>query len=249
VLVGADGLHSRVRSLIDPKAPRARYVGLLNAGGYAQGLNVPGKPGTMQMFFGKRCFFCYVPRPGGEVWWFANPARPREPSREDLAAMTQQQWRAELRQLFAADGTPAVDIIDSTPTIMAGWVTYDFSSVPHWHRDRMIIIGDAAHAASPSSGQGASMAIEDAIVLATCLRDEPTIAKAFAAFERQRRERVERVVAQGRRNGFGKTPGPLGRVLRDLALRVVFRRPAMVTRSMDWIFDHRIDWERSVIVS
>jgi 2-polyprenyl-6-methoxyphenol hydroxylase-like FAD-dependent oxidoreductase len=125
---------------------------------------------------------------------------------------------------------------------MAGWATYDFPSVPHWHRDRMVIIGDAAHAASPSSGQGASMAIEDAIVLATCLRNEPSVAQAFVSYDQQRRERVERVVAQGRRNGFGKTPGPLGRAFRDLALRVVFRNPARATRSMDWIFDHRIDW-------
>jgi 2-polyprenyl-6-methoxyphenol hydroxylase-like FAD-dependent oxidoreductase len=249
VLVGADGLHSRVRSLIDPQAPRARYVGLLNAGGYADGLNVPGQPGTMQMFFGKRCFFCYVPVTGGEVWWFANPARSREPTKADLAAITEAQWRAELRQLFVADETPALEIIDSTPTITSGWATYDFPTVPHWHRDRMIIIGDAAHAASPSSGQGASMAIEDGIVLATCLRDEPTVAGAFTAYEKRRRVRVERVVAQGRSNGFGKTPGLFGRVLRDLALRVVFRRPAAVARSMEWVFDHRIDWDRDLIAS
>jgi hypothetical protein len=70
-------------------------------------------------------------------------------------------------------------IIRATKEILAGWNTYDFPTVPTWHNERMIIIGDAAHAASPSSGQGASMAIKDAVVLAKCLRDEPCIEDAL----------------------------------------------------------------------
>jgi 2-polyprenyl-6-methoxyphenol hydroxylase-like FAD-dependent oxidoreductase len=106
----------------------------------------------------------------------------------------------------------------------------------------MVLVGDAAHAASPSSGQGASMAIEDGIVLAKCLRDVPEIDGALAAYEHARRDRVERVVAQGRRNGSGKTPGPFGRVVRDLFLRVVFPRVAK-SDSLAWITDYRIDWQ------
>ncbi len=245
LLVGADGLRSRVREIIDPGAPAARYVGLLNTGGYARGIKVPGTPGTMQMFFGKRCFFGYVAQPNGEVWWFANPARRKEPTREELAAITPAQWHAELCELFAKDGMPAVEIIRATREIMGGWATYDFPTVPRWHNDRMLIIGDAAHAASPSSGQGASMAIEDSVVLATCLRDEPRIEDAFASYEHLRRDRVERIVAQGRRNGNGKTPGLLGRVVRDLMLRLIFSRMrAEGDSSMGWIFEHHVTWER-----
>lgn len=60
-----------------------------------------------------------------------------------------------------------------------------------WHRGRTLLIGDAAHAASPATGQGASMALEDAVVLAKALRDLPDAASAFAAYERHRRPRVE----------------------------------------------------------
>jgi 2-polyprenyl-6-methoxyphenol hydroxylase-like FAD-dependent oxidoreductase len=105
----------------------------------------------------------------------------------------------------------------------------------------MLIIGDAAHAASPSSGQGASMAIEDGLVLGKCLRDNTDPDIAFAEFERIRRGRVERVVAHGRRNGTGKTPGPVGRAVRDLMLRLIFSRP-QPTGAMGWLHDHRIDW-------
>jgi len=57
----------------------------------------------------------------------------------------------------------------------------------------MIIIGDAAHAPAPSSGQGASMALEDAVVLAKALRDVTDIPHAFATYDQLRRERVERM--------------------------------------------------------
>ena len=45
--------------------------------------------------------------------------------------------------------------------------------VPHWHRGRMVLVGDAVHAPSNSTGQGASLAMESAIELARCLRDRP----------------------------------------------------------------------------
>jgi 2-polyprenyl-6-methoxyphenol hydroxylase-like FAD-dependent oxidoreductase len=61
----------------------------------------------------------------------------------------------------------------------------------------MVIIGDAAHAVSPSSGQGASLAAEDAVTLGRCVRDAPTIPAALARYEQLRRARVERVVTWG----------------------------------------------------
>jgi len=110
----------------------------------------------------------------------------------------------------------------------------------------MVIIGDAAHAPSPTSGQGASMAAEDAVVLAKSLRDLPDVPQALAAYEGLRRKRVERIVAQGARTSSSKTPGPAGRVLRDLLLPVVFK--FLVTdRSQAWIYRHHIDWDAPAV--
>jgi 2-polyprenyl-6-methoxyphenol hydroxylase-like FAD-dependent oxidoreductase len=111
----------------------------------------------------------------------------------------------------------------------------------------MAIVGDAAHATSPASGQGASMAIEDAVVLAICLRDLPGVQQAFAAYEQLRRERVERVVAQGARSSSGKAAGPIARVLRDLMLPVVLKRVASSgEKSLAWMYDYHIDWDEKV---
>jgi 2-polyprenyl-6-methoxyphenol hydroxylase-like FAD-dependent oxidoreductase len=244
LLVGADGVHSATRRLLDPAAPAPRYVGLVNFGGYTPGGAGAGEPGAWQMIFGRRAFFGYVDDLDGGTVWFANVPRPAVTPAE-RAATTPEQWRRQLMELFAADHGPAGDLIADGFLELAGDSTYDLPSVPTWHRGPMVIVGDAAHAPSPTSGQGASMAAEDAVVLAQCLRDLPTVGDALAAYEGLRRRRVERIVAQGARTGRAKTPGPLGRVLRDLTLPLVFK--LLVTeRSQSWIHDHHIDWDTPV---
>jgi 2-polyprenyl-6-methoxyphenol hydroxylase-like FAD-dependent oxidoreductase len=245
LLIGADGIHSRTRRIIDPSAPGARYVPVLNIGGYARGVHAPAEPGTFRMIFGKRAFFGYAVHPSGEVWWFANPPRPVEPTRAELAAIGTEHWKKMLTDLFAEDDTPAVEIINHTPGELSGWATYDLPSVPTWHRESMVIVGDAAHATAPSSGQGASMAIEDAVVLARCLRDLPDTEQAFASYERLRRARVERIVAHGARTSNSKAAGPVGRVLRDLMMPMVLKRVAN-GGSLAWMHDYHIDWSQKV---
>lgn len=244
LLVGADGVRSRVRRIIDPLAAPARYVPILNIGGYAPPQDTGARPGEYEMVFGKRAFFGFTVAPDGAVWWFANPPRLREPAPGELAAITTEQWRSMLFELFAEDRSPACAIIASTPGDLTGWAIYDMPSVRRWHRDRMIIIGDAAHATSPSSGQGASMAIEDAVELGRCLRDLPDPGTAFSAFEHLRRGRVEKVVANGARTSATKVAGPVGRVFRDLFMPIFLRKTGET--AMSWLYDYDIEWDAPV---
>ncbi|MGH3366576.1 MAG: FAD-dependent monooxygenase [Nocardioidaceae bacterium] len=244
LLVGADGLRSRTRTIIDPDAPQARYVGMLNVGGYAQGVDVDSEPGVMHMVFGRRSFFGYISHPTGDVWWFANPISHDEEHGRSMARLSQEQWREHLVEMFARDRSPAVALISATPDLRTGWSTFDFPTVPRWHTDRMVIVGDAAHATSPSSGQGASQAIEDAMVLARSVRDVHDLPLALATFEGLRRERVERVVEQGRRNGDYKR---MGWFRRSVVLPLAFRQ--VVARQGDplaWATAHHIDWDAPV---
>jgi 2-polyprenyl-6-methoxyphenol hydroxylase-like FAD-dependent oxidoreductase len=247
LLVGADGIHSTVRRLLDPGAPAGRYVGLVNFGGYTQAgaaAAAGGPPGIWNMIFGRRAFFGSVVDPSGGTVWFANVPRPPVDQAE-RAATTPDQWRRQLVELFAGDRGPAADLIAAGTLELAADNTHDLPRVPTWRRGPMVIVGDAAHAPSPTSGQGASMAAEDAVVLAMCLRDLPDVPAALAAYERLRRRRVERIVTQGARTSSAKTPGPVARMLRDLALPLVFR--FLVTdRSMAWIHAHHLDWEAPV---
>ena len=170
LLVGADGVHSATRRLLDPAAPVPRYVGLVNFGGYTPDSAGTAEPGAWHMIFGRRAFFGYVVDPEGGTVWFANVPRPAVTAAE-RAATGAEQWQRQLVELFAGDHGPAVDLVAAGTLELAGDSTHDLPSVPTWHRGPMVIVGDAAHAPSPTSGQGASMAAEDAVVLAKCLRD------------------------------------------------------------------------------
>lgn len=139
-----------------------------------------------------------------------------------------------------------MDLIRATPGALRAWPTYDLPAVPTWHNDRMVIIGDAAHATSPASGQGASLAIEDAVQLARCLRDLSDSEQAFRAYERLRRDRVERIVAQGARSSQSKAAGPIGRVFRDLMLPLFLKRMANGDQGAAFMYDHHIDWHAPV---
>ena len=244
LLVGADGVHSAIRRLLDPAAPGGRYVGLVNFGGYTEDAPAEAEPGAWHMIFGRRAFFGYVVDPAGGTVWFANVPRPPVGAAE-RDGTTAERWQRQLLDLFAADRGPAAELIAAGTLELAGDNTHDLPSVPTWRRGPMVIIGDAAHAPAPTSGQGASMAAEDAVVLAKCLRDQADIPEALATYERLRRPRVERIVAQGARTSSTKTPGPVGRIARDIMLPLVFR--FLVTdKSTAWIYDHHIDWDSPV---
>ncbi|HET6532585.1 MAG TPA: FAD-dependent monooxygenase [Actinoplanes sp.] len=237
LLVGADGLHSRTRRLVDPAAPEPRYLGLLNAGGFTTrpvSADLDRTPGLMHMAFGRRCFFGWSPAPDGSVWWFANP-----PSKRPHGGFAPDAWRAHLIDLVAGDSGPAAAIIRATDDVLGPWDTFDLPRVPVWRTARAVLIGDAAHAVAPSSGQGASMAIEDAVTLGRCLTGADVPA-ALADYESRRRARVEKVVAFGHRSSSGKTAGPVGAWIRDRTTPLVMR---LLYRNGDpqaWIFDHRV---------
>jgi FAD-dependent urate hydroxylase len=244
LLVGADGVHSATRHLIDPAAPDGRYVGLVNFGGYTQGGVDGAEPGTWHLVFGRRAFFGYVVDPAGGTAWFANVPGPKVGPAE-RAATTAGQWQRRLAGLFAGDHGPAGRLVAAGRLELAADNTHDLPRVPTWRRGPMVIVGDAAHAPSPTSGQGASLAAEDAVVLAKCLRDLPDVPGALAAYEALRRRRVERIVAQGARTGRTKTPGPAGRALMGLVLPLLFRF-VVTDRSLAWIYRHHIDWDARV---
>jgi 2-polyprenyl-6-methoxyphenol hydroxylase-like FAD-dependent oxidoreductase len=196
------------------------------------------------MFFGRRCFFMYTQAPGGELRWYANPPRSARPGPAELTGGPA--WREELVRLFEADRMPVADIVRATPDLPAPFLNCDLPSLARWHRDAMIVIGDAAHAASPTSGSGASIAVEDAVVLAKCLRDRATVEDAFSTFENVRRSRVEAVVAQGKRNIEGNLRGAFRGALRNYFIARTFRKPQTDGKRTLWMHDHHIDWEAPV---
>jgi 2-polyprenyl-6-methoxyphenol hydroxylase-like FAD-dependent oxidoreductase len=242
MLVGADGLRSTVRGCVGP-ANGPVYSGELVFYGYAPDAGPPFERDALHMIRGKKTAFGYIVAPDGETWWFLR-VPGRQLSRERLAGTTPGQWRAELLELVRRDRTPAADILRATQERLLAANVWELAEGSTWRRGPMIVVGDAAHAASPASAQGASLAMEDGVMLAKALRDLPDREQAFAAYEQLRRARVNRVVDGARLRNQPKPVSWPRRVLRNrLAKRRLGNRLA---DSRNWLYDYPVDWETKI---
>lgn len=243
-LVGCDGIHSRTRQSIMPNAPQPTYTGVIDSGAFTRNSSVPPSEGVMRMTFGLEGFFGYQVAPSGEVYWFENFSLPNGPDRGKLEAVPDEEWRQRLLDAHRHDHALIAEIIRSTEGGIGRWPVYEMPSMPTWYEGAVCLIGDAAHATSPHVGQGASMAMEDAVVLAKSLRDVPDTEEAFAVFEALRKERVEKLVEEARRTGNHKAPSnALTRGIRDLVLPFFLKRGVENTRR---VHSYRVDWDERV---
>lgn len=247
VLIGADGVRSTVRRLIDPNAPQAGYTGLLGFEGLADddpndAATAEISPGTMTFAFGRRAYYLYWKRPDGRIGWGANLPSSYL-SLKEARAIPAQEWLQTLRDAYSCD-TPGARLATQTTvdTLQVVGALHIMPPVPHWHRDRLVLVGDSVHAPSNSTGQGASLAMESAIQLARCLRDLPGVPSAFATYERLRRSRVEKIAARGAKISRAKSPGPVGQKLMRLAIPIMVKTMNL-EKTMGPEQRYVIDWE------
>lgn len=190
LLIGADGLNSTVRRTFAP-ATQPRYAGEYVFYGYTTSATLAEEADDERftMVRGSAASFGHAVSPGGQTYWFARVAG--EPlSADEIAHGTPAQWRELLLPLLREDATPAAGIVATTDDILVTNATEIPPGAP-WRSERILLAGDAAHAASPATGQGASMAMEDAVILAKALRDTPDTDTALSVYETLRRPRVE----------------------------------------------------------
>ena len=248
VLIGADGVHSTVRRLIDPDAPEARYLGLLGFEGIAE--DAPDTaalaPGAMTFAFGRRAYYLYWKRPDGRIGWGANLPSPQYLTLKEARAVPADDWLHTLRTTYANDVPGARLAAETTSeTLQAVGGLHIMPPVPHWHRGRIVLVGDAVHAPSNSTGQGASLAMESAIQLARCLRDMPDARSAFDTYERLRRPRVEKIAARGARISHAKAPRPIAQRMMRLMLPVMIAT-MNIENTMAAEQRFTIDWDAPV---
>lgn len=238
-IIGSDGVHSRTRQLINPSAPKPSYTGLVSTGGFTMNPKLEPTRNTQHFFFGKKAFFGYHVWENGEIFWFNNFEQKEEPQRGSLSHISHEDWKRRLLEMHRDDMPLIREIIRQTPEGISGYPIYDIASQPVWYKDHVVLLGDAVHAVSPSSGQGASMALEDTAVLARVLREEKNLQSAFARYEGLRRERVERVVRWARRLGQPKAAGhPLQIWMRDLIMPLFLKANAN-DKALDWVYSYQ----------
>ncbi|MBB3569485.1 FAD-dependent monooxygenase [Rhizobium sp. BK491] len=235
LLVAADGLRSFVRTQIFPDYPQPQFTGLIGTGGIVDA-DIPATDGVMRMTFGEKAFFGYIKTASRPVYWFDSfPADTADAVR----ALEPAALAAHVRQMHADDPEPNRSILQAVGQVERSYPIFDMPQLPVWSTGRVVLLGDAAHAIGPHAGQGASMAIEDAVVLSSCLAATLDHGAAFARYEAFRRPRIARVVKLTRQNASRKRKNSrLSLFLRDLLLPLLI---PMTVRASRRLFAYRVD--------
>ncbi|MBF4635583.1 FAD-dependent monooxygenase [Agreia pratensis] len=252
LVIGADGIDSAVRaSLIGEKTHAKRTTpDLVGVGGVAEAGSLPPNfetpAGSLHFRFGRDCFVGSVGMDDGRTWWFVNPRLTALPGgAASVPGMSSAAWPEALAALAARDALPIRHLVEGTPALDV-WAAAGRSNAVLWGRDSVALIGDAAHAIPPTSGQGASLALEDAVILGDIVREGGSPRDIVPELARRRTKRVTKIGAQGVALDRAKLLGPIGSLVRD---RIIFpltdrRSSSTGTTPMPWMYDFAIDSTR-----
>jgi len=193
LLIGADGRMESVARKFVAGDNTPIYQGFVNWIGVAQGPHALVDDISIQDFWGAgERFGCVAIRPD-LVYWAAAQARPLH------EATPTADMRKEVEDLFAGWPEPVSGIIRATPENAIRLIAvHDLEPLHTWSRANVLLVGDAAHAPLPTSGQGACQALEDAWHLARCLDARGGLDDVFQAFARIRAPKTARLAEQGR---------------------------------------------------
>ncbi|MDA2811611.1 NAD(P)/FAD-dependent oxidoreductase [Nocardiopsis sp. RSe5-2] len=205
LLVGADGIWSAVRGAQLPGAPPPRYAGLYTLSGTSDpdraGIAADPRVLSVRPTRAGGVFF-HVGAPDGRIWWSAQVPSAEEPERRLGPAGADR--LAALAAAYRDDPLPAA-LVSATVRAHPFTVMHAMDPVPAWTGGRAVLIGDAAHPVG--AGQGASMALEDALVLAGLAGGAEDVPGALAAYRSERAPRIDRVLGMAAANRAMKKAG------------------------------------------
>ena len=221
-LIGADGIHSRVRAqFLNDGDPVDRGYTLWR--GISAKIPSAIPPATAVEFQGRGKRFGIGPVGLGRVGWWASA---NGADTDDLSRLFED-WYPPVLELI--ESTPAASIIKNR--------ALDRPSNKTWGRGRMTLLGDAIHPTTPNLGQGGCLAIEDAFVLARCFEKYGASEEALRNYERCRYKRTSALAKYSRYYGtIGQWENIWARALRRTALALA--PEALAIRLMQIVFDY-----------
>jgi salicylate hydroxylase len=230
--VGADGLHSVVRGLI----------------------NTPTEPFFTGQVAWRAMIKSDVADPVARIWMA--PGRhmvtyPLPGGRLNIVAVQERsQWAQEgwhhaddpgnLRMAFADCGWEAKSILSKVDDVRL-WGLFRHPVAAKWHMGAVAILGDAAHPTLPFLAQGANLAIEDASTLARCCDEDASIEAGLRSYQGKRRARVVRAIEAANKNARNYHLGGVQRMVAHAGLRTLGKvAPAAFLNRLSWLYDHDV---------
>lgn len=235
VLIGADGVHSRIRNALFGEMP-ARFTGLLAWRGLIPMGRLPERlrrpVGTN--WVGPGGHVVHYPLRGGALMNFVGTAE-----RDDwrVESWTERGTTDEALNDFRGWNEDVQTLIRNIEAPFK-WALLGREPLERWTVGRVTLLGDAAHPTLPMMAQGANMAIEDGVVLARCLDAHVDVPAALQAYETARRERTARLVRAANDNASRFHNPALGNA--EGAARYVDTewQEAKVKQRYDWVFEY-----------
>ena len=247
LLVGCDGIYSKTRSIILPNSPKPNYTKVVITAGYAKTKIIDKELNIIHSHYGKKAFLAYFVLPNSkDVWWWNGIFYPKQETRENIEKLSNKEWQQAMIEMYA-DDTPVIqDIIKSNELNFLKYPISDMLPLDTWHKGNVCLIGDAVHATSPSNGQGAAMASEDALMLAKCLRDIDQTEQAFEKFQQLRQKRVEKIVKIGRSAGEGYLmTNSVKKWFRNTMIAIMLNSP-LFSRMKNFFFGYDVKWDEKI---
>lgn len=230
--IGADGLHSVVRSHI----------------------NKPAEPFFTGQVAWRAVIKTDTAEPVARIWMA--PGRhmvtyPLDAGRLNIVAVQERSaWAAEgwhhaddpghLRQVFADCGWQVKGILGAVENVNL-WGLFRHPVAQNWHVGSIALLGDAAHPTLPFLAQGANLAIEDAYVLARCCDEAASVDTGLQAYQGQRRARVVKAIAAANSNARNYHLSGVGRMVAHAGLRTMGAvAPGAFLNRLRWLYDHDV---------
>lgn len=234
LVIGADGLHSRLRPALNGAKPEF-FTGQV-AWRALVAASAPVAP-EVNVYMGPGRHLVTYPLRGGQLINIV--------AVEERAEWADEDWNApgdpgDLLRAFSGFCAEATDLLEKVQSAKL-WGLFRHPVAKVWHGSHSALVGDAAHPTLPFLAQGANMALEDGWVLADCLAKSDQ-AQALPAYQQRRRSRVSRVIAAANanaRNYHLRNPALRG-AAHTLLRGANILAPGRVVGQFDWIYGHDV---------
>lgn len=195
VIIGADGIHSVVREYLGGGKVEPRYAGYVNWNGIVEASPDLAESDVWVIYVGEGKRASMMPIGGNRFYFFMGCPKPKGTKVEP------KNIRAELKSTFTGWAQPVQNLIEKLdPEEVNRLEISDIDPLPHLVKGRIALVGDSAHATTPTLGQGGCQAMEDAEVLCRYLvTTNISVEDALKRYEAERKERVAQLVLKARK--------------------------------------------------